>query len=97
MRKNFLIGSFLGLFLIAVPSFAEVIIQIAPPVAIVETPPPAPSRRHVWVVGYHRWDGHGYVWVPGHWAVPPHPHMVWVPHHWKQRHGQWVLVEGHWR
>jgi hypothetical protein len=23
--------------------------------------------------GYHNWDGHAYVWVPGRWEVPPRP------------------------
>ena len=47
--------------------------------------------------GYHRWDGHRYVWVHGYWAHPPHPGAVWVRHHWEQRGDGWVLVEGHWR
>ena len=28
--------------------------------------------------GYHRWDGNRYVWVPGVYEHPPHPHTGWV-------------------
>jgi len=76
---------------------AEVVIRVAPPREIVETRVPAPSRGHVWIAGYHRWDGHAYVWVPGRWELPPRPHARWVKHHWVHRGGGYVLVEGHWR
>jgi hypothetical protein len=26
-------------------------------------------RNHVWIGGYHRWDGHAYAWLPD--AAPP--------------------------
>jgi len=97
MFKQLWLGSFLGLFLIAGAASAEVIVQIAPPAAIVEVRPTPPSRRYVWIAGYHRWDGGRYVWVPGSWALPPRPHARWVPHRWVRRHDHWVLVEGHWR
>jgi hypothetical protein len=51
----------------------------------------------VWHAGYHRWDGHQYVWVPGTYVEPPHPHARWVEGHWVHRGGGWVWVEGHWR
>ena len=47
--------------------------------------------------GYHRWNGHRYVWVRGHWVRPPHPGAVWVAHRWEQRGDGWVLIEGHWQ
>src|SRR5262245_25123604 len=77
---------------------ARVYVQIGPPAAIVETRPVAPSPRHVWITGYHRWDGSAYVWVPGRWDLPPSRRGAWVPGHWvhHRRHG-WYWVEGHWR
>ena len=75
----------------------EVIVKVRPPRAVVEHRIAAPSHRHVWIAGYHRWDGHAYVWVPGRWDVPPRPHARWVAHRWVHRHGGYVLVEGHWR
>lgn len=76
---------------------ADVVVRVAPPAAVVERPGRAPSANHVWVAGYHRWDGRAYVWVPGRYEVPPRPHAHWVAHHWVHRDGGWVLVEGHWR
>jgi hypothetical protein len=76
---------------------ANVVVVIAPPHAVYERRPPPPSHTHVWVSGYHRWDGHAYAWAPGRWEQPPPRHRHWVAHHWThQKHG-WVLVEGHWR
>jgi hypothetical protein len=49
------------------------------------------------VQGYHRWDGNAYVWVPGEYRDPPHPHAAWVDGHWAHRSGGYVWVEGHWR
>ena len=35
--------------------------------------------------------------VPGRWERPPRPGARWVAHRWVHRHGEWVLIEGHWR
>jgi YXWGXW repeat-containing protein len=76
----------------------HVYVSIAPPAPIVEVVPVAPSPRHVWIAGYHRWDGRAYVWVPGHYVVPPHAHVVWVSGHWAHHHSHgYYWVEGHWR
>jgi len=76
----------------------RVYVRVGPPVAIVETRPVAPGPGHVWVAGYHRWDGAAYVWVPGRWTVPPAHYTVWVPGRWVHHaaHG-WYWAEGHWR
>ena len=42
----------------------EVIIRTRPPRAVVETRIARPSREHVWIGGYHRWQGNAYVWTP---------------------------------
>jgi hypothetical protein len=77
---------------------ARVYVRVGPPVAVVEVRPAAPSRQHVWVAGYHRWDGNAHVWVPGQWAVPPARYTAWVPGHWVHHpHNGWYWVEGHWR
>jgi hypothetical protein len=75
----------------------EVIVRTAPPRAIVETRGVRPSRDHVWISGYHNWNGTAYAWSPGRWEVPPHPHQRWVAHQWVRRNGGYVMVEGHWR
>lgn len=84
---------------LAAPSLeaARVYVRVGPPKVKVEVRGVAPSPGHVWVGGYHSWNGHAYVWVPGSWTVGPRPGAVWVAGHWKKtRHG-WHWVDGHWR
>ena len=95
VRKSLLCAVF-GLGLAFQAPAEEVLVTVKPPHAIVETRPVRPGGDYVWVTGYHRWDGHAYVWVPGKWDRPPRPHAHWVAHHWEHHHGGWVLIEGHW-
>ena len=76
---------------------AEVFVRIGPPRPMIERRGPVPGRDYVWVSGYHTWDGHSHVWVPGRWERPPRPRAHWVAHRWVRRRGGYVLVEGHWR
>jgi WXXGXW repeat (2 copies) len=76
---------------------ADIVVRIGPPRAVIERRQPRPSRNHVWVSGYHRWDGNAYAWAPGRWEQPPRPRSRWVAHHWVHQRNGWVLVEGHWR
>lgn len=83
----------------ASPASADrVYIRVAPPHPIVEVRPAAPTPGHVWVDGYHTWNGTVYVWTPGRWELPPRHHAHWVPGHWRHhgRHG-YYWVPGHWR
>lgn len=92
-----LLTALLGAGLGFVPARAQVIIRVRPPHAVREHRPRAPSRGHVWIPGYQRWDGRGYQWVPGRWDLPPRPRAVWVAPRWVHRGGGWVFVEGRWR
>jgi len=74
-----------------------IVIRVAPPAPIVEVHDRPPHAGWVWVDGYHRWNGHRYVWVHGYWAHPPRPGAIWVAHRWEHRGDGWVLVEGHWQ
>jgi hypothetical protein len=76
---------------------ADIVVRIAPPRIVIEKRPPAPSRNHVWISGYQRWDGNAYAWTPGRWEQPPRPGAHWVAHRWNHQKDGWVLVEGHWR
>jgi hypothetical protein len=77
---------------------ADIVVRVAPPRAVRERRPPPPSRNHVWVSGYHQWNGNAYAWSQGRWEQRPRPRARWVAHRWtRQRSGSWVLVEGHWR
>jgi hypothetical protein len=97
MVKKTALAILLALTLFPAASFAQVRIVIAPPPPVVERRPPPPERGFVWIDGYHHWEGDHYVWTPGRWDRPPHPGARWVAHRWVHRHGEWVLVEGHWR
>jgi hypothetical protein len=97
MRK-IVVSTLLGLGLLLGSAYGdEVIIRTRPPHAIVETRIARPSRDHVWIGGYHRWDGNAYVWTPGRWELPPRPHAVWVAPRYVHRNGGYVFVEGRWR
>jgi hypothetical protein len=95
--KRFALAALLAFTLLPAASFAQVYVHDRPPAAIVEHRGPRPHDGWVWQNGYHHWDGARYVWTPGVWVAPPHPHAVWVPHRWEHRPGGWVMVEGHWR
>jgi hypothetical protein len=80
------------------PPREEIIITAPPPPPpmVVEVKPPPPSREHLWIEGYHRWDGRAYIWVPGRWEVRPRANVKWVPARWEPRGAGKVWVEGHW-
>ena len=78
-------------------SAADVVIKLRPPVAVRERRTERPTPRHVWINGYHRWDGNAYVWEHGRWELPPREHAVWVAPRYVHRDGGYVFVEGHWR
>ena len=90
------------------PPPRQVVVSSPPPTQqlIVVTAPPEPRRemvyarptsRHVWVPGYWAWSHNQYVWVAGHYALPPGGRAVWVEPRWDRRGKNWVFVEGHWR
>ena len=97
MFRKFVLGAAASFMLVTGAMAAEVIVKIAPPRMIVEKRPSRPSPNHVWVNGYHRWDGNAYAWTPGEWRERPHAHAVWVDHRWEHRNGGYVFVEGHWK
>lgn len=76
---------------------AEVVIRIGPPPVVVERPGPPPRPGYAWIAGYYRWTGRAYMWVPGHYVVPPRPWLIWVPSRWVRRNRGWVFMGGHWR
>ena len=80
------------------PPVAEVVIEAPPPPPplVVEVQPPAPSPNHFWIAGYHRWDGHQYIWTKGRYEVRPHAGARWMPARWEPRAKGKVWVEGHW-
>lgn len=57
---------------------------------------PQPSADHFWVPGHWQWyDGRGYLWQPGYWAVAQ-PDWIWVPATYYWCPSGWVYVPGYW-
>jgi hypothetical protein len=98
IRIGFPAAAFFVLALAAAPAQARrIYVRVAPRVAVVETRGVAPSRRHVWIAGFNRWNGRAYVRVPGRWALRPRLHAVWAPGHWRHTRYGWYWIPGRWR
>jgi hypothetical protein len=67
-----------------------------PPPPRVEARPPQPLAAAVWAQGYWHYAGGRWVWVPGHWAVPPRAGATWRPSTWVPDGVQVRLDPGGW-
>jgi hypothetical protein len=67
-----------------------------PPAPRVEVAPPPPRETVVWEPGRWHWDGHGYVWINGHY-VERVVGRQWEAAHWAWTGQNWAWVGGHWR
>jgi len=71
----------------------DLVVQREPPPFVIE--PVQDRRGYVWAHSYSRWDGHGYVTVPGQW-IAEKPDYRYVDATW-ERHGDgWHFKPGHW-
>ena len=70
---------------------------LPPPRYEVAPPPPPGGPRMLWQKGAWEWDGHGYVWRPGHYVAWRPRHHHWVPGHWARRGYGPVWIPAHWR
>ena len=95
--KKIALAGLLALILAPVAAMAQIIVRVAPPAPIVEVHDHPPHPGWVWNDGYHRWDGHRYVWVRGHYDRRPHARARWEGAHWEARGRGHVWVEGRWR
>src|SRR5260370_42645723 len=75
----------------------RVYVRSGPPPMRYETFVVSPGPDYVWVPGYYRYDGGGYLWVGGRWDRPPRGRGRWTPAHWERDRRGWYFVEGHWR
>jgi hypothetical protein len=97
MFKRLMGLAFAGALLFSVAS-AQIMIRIAPPRVQYERRTQRPSRDHVWINGYQRWDGNSYAWAPGRWEKRPNPNARWQGNQWKHdKKNGWVMREGRWR
>jgi YXWGXW repeat-containing protein len=79
------------------PEYVEAEEAPAVPAALPEQRPSAPSPGHVWVAGQHTRRGGQWVWVSGHYALPPRSDVVWVPGHWVPHLHGYAWIAGAWR
>jgi hypothetical protein len=77
---------------------APAVIVKAPPSPKVETRPPQPFQKAVWIEGYWKWSSAAddFIWTSGHWEKAK-PGKNWVESHWKRTPKGWVWVKGHWK
>lgn len=96
LRRSVAIAAVSAILGTAAPAFAQIIIapNAPPPLRREVVPPPRPGMA--WHGGRWRWNGHGWVWVPGLFVQVPRPGVRWVPGHWAHRPRGWVWVRGHW-
>ena len=97
MFKKTALALLFAIALAPAASFAQVAIRVGPPPPVYEERGRPPERGYVWIGGHHRYEGDHYTWEAGRWERPPHHGAHWVAHKWVHRHGEWVMVEGHWR
>jgi hypothetical protein len=71
MKNKILSITLLGLALAIGSANAQVYVRVGPPPVVVERPGRPPGPHHIWVAGYHRWDGRRYVWIPGTYVLRP--------------------------
>jgi hypothetical protein len=69
------------------------VVSVAPPDPIQESPPADRPVGAIWIPGYWGWDDDqgNFIWVSGLWRVPP-PGCRWVPGYWApvSDGAQWV-------
>lgn len=79
------------------PEYFEGDVAPVAPQALAESRPSAPSSAHVWVAGQHTRRSGQWVWVGGHYALPPSADVVWVPGHWVAHLHGYAWISGAWR
>jgi hypothetical protein len=66
-----------------------------PPAARFEERGRAPSERHFWAPGYHRWNGREHVWYNGRWEQRREGYEYVSPR-WQESRGRWEYLPGRW-
>jgi hypothetical protein len=70
-------------------------VPTAPPAPRFERRGRAPSTRHFWVNGYHKFANGRYIWIGGHWDTQ-RGNMIYVQPHYDRVDGHWRYIPGHW-
>ena len=68
-----------------------------PPPQVTETVGASPAPNALWVPGYWSFNGNSYIWLGGHWEIPPPNVRAYVAAHWENRRDGYVYVPSYWR
>lgn len=79
------------------PPPGRVYVVDRPPPARAEIIPVRPGGAYVWVPGYWARRPAGYVWLAGHYEVPPARRRAYQAGRWRHGRTGWYYVDGHWR
>jgi hypothetical protein len=75
---------------------AQLRVRIRPSITI-QTRPPQPSPRHVWVSGEWNSNGDRYDYREGYWEEQRAHHSRYSEGRWRHGRRGYVWVPGHWR
>ena len=78
----------------AIGQGAVVVIETAPPTALVEAIP-APREGYVWAPGYYAYRDKQYVWTAGRWERV-RPGYRYVAPRWVEEGGRWHYTDEQW-
>lgn len=97
-QKIGLILSLIGIVFMLLFGCAPAVVVKEPPAPKVESKPPQPFPRAVWIDGHWTWSSaaNDFVWISGHWAKAK-PGKTWVKGYWKKTPKGWKWMQGHWR
>ena len=100
-KRSAFVALFLALFLFSFAVHAQdgtpnILVKVKPQVPQYSRTE-QPSPKHVWIDEEWQAKGNQYVFVGGHWYVPPHPGYHWVFGHWKHHPNGWEWVSGYWQ
>jgi hypothetical protein len=73
-----------------------IVVTQAPPALQSEVVLAQPSPDYKWVPGYWKWTDNRYVWISGHWELPPRGDSVWVAPRWEPENGGYRVYDGYW-
>jgi hypothetical protein len=73
-----------------------VIVTQAPPALQSEVVLEQPSPQHKWIPGFWTYRDSRYLWVSGHWEIPPRPDATWIAPRWVPENGGYRYYEGYW-
>jgi hypothetical protein len=97
MKKSVM---FFSLFLLAFTIHLRaqhVSVRLNFPVGVsVNAPGPPPYAGAVWIAPEWRWDGNGYVHVPGYWMRIKHKRGHWQRGYWKHTRRGYFWIPGRW-